>query len=136
MLFQLGVTRKAPPTYPSVLPYEVVRELQVVPVWNDLKAAPVPLATVTLPVQASLGGGGVAIAKGKIYAPTGSGIVVIAVRPGSNASPPKTQGNEIFAGPYPQPMAPNAGSLPRVDPAAPYPLMLDKELQKLGQYRD
>ncbi|MGH7859822.1 MAG: PQQ-binding-like beta-propeller repeat protein, partial [Candidatus Binatia bacterium] len=132
MLFQLGITRKTAGDYP----YEFVREIQVVPVWNDTLAAPVALATVKLPAQGTLGGGGVAIAKGRIYVPTTEGIAVVAVVPGSNASPPIRRGNEIFAGPYPHPMSPALATLPPVDPDHPYPLLLDKEIERLQSYRD
>ena len=134
MLFQLGQNRKLGTD--SVLLYQYVREIQVVPVWNDLQTAPVPLATVSLPAQPTLGGGGLAIARGKIYVPTTQGIAVVAVRHGSNASLPRVQGNEIFAGPYPHPMAPAPGSLPVVDPEQPYPLLLDRTIEQLQKYRE
>ncbi|MGH7899572.1 MAG: hypothetical protein ACREQQ_16585, partial [Candidatus Binatia bacterium] len=70
--------------------------------------------------------------------PTTKGIAVVGIVPGSNASPPKTNGLNLFAGPYPQPVAPGAvgGGLPAVDVYGPYPLLLDSEVRRLGAYNN
>jgi len=142
MLFQLGSTQK-----PAVgdYPYEFVRELQIVAMDSELYASPAVLATVDLTApdglraQPTLGGGGPAIVDGRIYVPTTVGIVVIGHEPGSlNASPPRTSGMNIFAGPYTQPVAPGAlgGGVQPIDKDNPYPLLLDSTLQRYGLYRN
>jgi hypothetical protein len=129
-------------------PYTSVHEIQVAPMYSDLYPSPKLLATVQLPAQPTLGGGGPAIVDGRIYVPTVAGIAVVGIAPGSNASQPIIRGSERtlhanglvgFAGPYPEPIAPGGvdATLPPVDTAhPPYPLMLDTELQRLGAYRN
>jgi hypothetical protein len=68
---------------------------------------PTLLATVNLPGE-WVGGGGPAIADGRIFVPMMNGVAMIEVVPGSNASPPVARGNDIFAGPYPAPVSPTA----------------------------
>jgi outer membrane protein assembly factor BamB len=100
--------------------YGIVKELEVVKVdTGEL------LATLALPAQPSLGGGGVAIVDGKLYIPTIQGVAIAEVVDGSNGAAPVPHGNNIFLGPYPLPIAP--GALAHIDPTDPYPLMLDPE---------
>lgn len=143
MLFQLAGTVKPPA---GDYPYSFVREIQIVDMDAHDYANPRDavvngggiLATVQLPDQPSLGGGGIAIVNGRIYVPTTKGIAVVGVVPGSNFSPPQINGNNIFAGPYSEPIAPGAagGGLPVVDPFDPYPLLLDSEIRRAGAYRN
>jgi hypothetical protein len=124
MYFQLGVTRKLAGGPDA--PYQWMQEMTVVAADSGLGRVPEVLATVKLPAQATLGGGGIAIADNRIYVPTVAGVAVIGVVPGSNASPPVRRGLNVFAGPYPHPVAPGPGSIPAVNPDDPYPLMLRK----------
>jgi hypothetical protein len=142
-LFQIaGTVKPAAGDYP----YTFVREIQVVdmdahnyanPRDSDIVGGGIK-ATVQLPDQPSLGGGGVAIVNGRIYVPTTKGIAVVGLVPGSDASPPQVNGNNIFAGPYPEPIAPGAagGGLNAVDLYDPYPLLLDSEIRRLGAYNN
>jgi outer membrane protein assembly factor BamB len=61
---------------------------------------PTVLATVQLPGE-FIGGCGPAIADGRIFVPTQTGVSMITVVPGSNSSPPVMHGNDVFQGPYP-----------------------------------
>jgi hypothetical protein len=125
MLFQLGVTRKiAGVNGPT---YQWMQEVTVVALDAGLSRVPEVLATVKIPAQGSLGGGGVAIADGTLYIPTVAGVAIAKVVPGSNASLPVRRGLNVFAGPYPAPVAPGAEpGMPSASADDPYPLMLRK----------
>jgi outer membrane protein assembly factor BamB len=156
LLFQLGVTRRnskpaGSETVPNLpqdqgpdMPYQTKKELVVARMANEYTTTPELLAHVDLPFQPSLGGGGPAIVNGKVYLPTIGGVVELGVVPGSNQSPPLKQGSEVFAGPYPQPVAPGAETVGPLHPTAPYPftdehpypLMIDKPVVRcLYEYR-
>lgn len=125
MLFQTGVTRKAAGV--NGPGYQWVQEVTVVDMDVGLARVPTVLATLKLPAQGSLGGGGVAIADGTVYVPTVKGLAIARVVPGSNASAPVRRGLNVFAGPYPEPLAPGGlGSYPAANPEDPYPLMFRK----------
>lgn len=124
MLFQLGVVRKfagGPDT-----PYQWVQEVTVAAMDSGIGRVPTVLATVELPAQGSLGGGGLAIADGTLFVPTVKGVAIARVVPNSNASPPVRRGLNVFAGPYPEPVSPGPTALVLVNPDDPYPLMLRK----------
>lgn len=84
--------------------------------------------------------GGPAVVRGRIYVPTSKGIDVIglpSVR-GGQASPPRIQGNNLFAGPYAEPIAPGSvgGGVPLVDLYDPFPLRVDSEIRRQGAYNN
>jgi outer membrane protein assembly factor BamB len=139
MVFQAGVTRRSKSTTGTEAtdyPYDAAKEVQIVERESDVRPAPRVLATVDLPFQPSLGGGGLAIANGKVYVPTIGGVVVLGVVRGSKASPPRTNGRELFAGPYPHPIAPAPVASPYVDEGTPYPMMVDKYVRCQTEYRN
>lgn len=99
-------------------------------------------ANVVLPAEhdSSPKAGGPAVVRGRIYVPTSKGIDVIGLPAtrGGQASPARIRGSNVFAGPYPEPMAPGAigGGLPLVDLYDPLPLQVDSQLRRQGAYNN
>ena len=106
-------------------------EMNVVRMDNGASRVPEHLATVELSAQPTLGGGGAAIVDGTIYVPTVQGVDVVRVVAGSGASVPVPNGNNVFLGPYPVPLAPGS-AIPYVvvDLENPYPLLLDSTVEE------
>lgn len=84
------------------------------------------LATVALPSAATPGGGGPAIADGRIYVPLASGGVAVVAPTASATAPPQDVAVQ-FKGPYPLPLAPTGSELvpANVDANDPYPVAID-----------
>ena len=123
MLFQISAYRTIPG---QKVGYRFFREVHVVSAESGINRVPDVLATVVLPTQGSLGGGGLAISDSKVYVPIVGGVAEVAVVEGSNASPPRRYDLNVFAGPYPSPIAPGGvDGAPTVNPDDPYPLMLE-----------
>lgn len=89
---------------------------------------PTLLATVALKASSTQGGGGPSVAAGRIHVPTMQGVDVIEIvplAPGEKApSPPQRSGSNLFAGPYPAPLAPTLSTPIVVDPNDPYPAII------------
>jgi outer membrane protein assembly factor BamB len=77
------------------------------------------LATVPLPVAATPGGGGPAIVGSTIYVPVRSGVAIVEVVPGSNASRPQATAT-TFNGPYPAPLGTGVEQVMVPMPIDPY----------------